>query len=182
MHTSAHMKIETLSLPGIRLIKPQRFFDQRGFFSETFHKQRYIDMGIRCEFVQDNHSFSQRGSLRGMHFQRFPGQAKLIWVLQGVIFDVVVDICPESATFGKWLGVYLDEEKGEQLFIPTGYAHGFCVISETAHVCYKVSSPFDPMEEKGFRYDDPDVGIQWPLSAFNLSEKDHKQPFLRQIL
>ncbi|MGB7127947.1 MAG: dTDP-4-dehydrorhamnose 3,5-epimerase [Candidatus Rhabdochlamydia sp.] len=176
------MKIETLSLPGISLIKPQRFFDQRGFFSETFHKQRYSEKGIHCEFVQDNHSFSQRGTLRGMHFQRTPGQAKLIWVMQGVIFDVVVDICPTRSTFGKWLGVYLDAEKGEQLFIPTGYAHGFCVISETAHVCYKVSSSFDPLEEKGFRYDDPDIGIKWPLSSVILSERDRNQPFLRQII
>jgi len=176
------MKIENLSLPGISLIKPQRFFDQRGFFSETFHKQRYREKGIHSEFVQDNHSFSQRGTLRGMHFQRTPGQAKLIWVMQGVIFDVVVDICPTHSTFGKWLGVYLDAEKGEQLFIPTGYAHGFCVISETAHVCYKVSSSFDPLEEKGFRYDDPDIGITWPLSSIILSEKDRNQPFLRQIV
>ncbi|MDR2539029.1 MAG: dTDP-4-dehydrorhamnose 3,5-epimerase [Chlamydiales bacterium] len=175
------MKIETLTLPGISLIKPQRFFDQRGFLSETFHKQRYVEKGIRCEFVQDNHSFSQYGTLRGMHFQRLPGQEKLIWVIQGVIFDVVVDICSTRSTFGKWLGVYLDAEKGEQLFIPTGYAHGFCVISETAHVCYKVSSFFDPLEEKGFRYDDPDVGIEWPLSSVILSEKDRNQPFLRQI-
>lgn len=176
------MKIETLTLPGLSLIKPQRFFDQRGFFSETFHKQRYIEKGIYCEFVQDNHSFSQRGTLRGMHFQGVPGQAKLIWVMQGVIFDVVVDICPTRGTFGKWLGVYLDAEKGEQLFIPTGYAHGFCVVSETAHVCYKVSNFFDPLEEKGFRYDDPDVGIKWPLSSVILSEKDRNQPSLRQII
>ncbi|HEV3270053.1 MAG TPA: dTDP-4-dehydrorhamnose 3,5-epimerase [Candidatus Rhabdochlamydia sp.] len=176
------MQIETLTLPGISLIKPQRFSDQRGFFSEIFHKQRYIEKGINCEFVQDNHSFSQRGTLRGMHFQRTPGQAKLIWVVQGVIFDVVVDICPTRSTFGKWLGVYLDAEKGDQLFIPTGYAHGFCVISETAHVCYKVDNFFDPLEEKGFRYDDPDVGIKWPLSSFILSEKDRNHPFLRQII
>lgn len=176
------MKTETLSLPGINLIKPERFFDQRGFFSEIFHKQRYENSGINCEFVQDNYSFSQRGTLRGMHFQRFPGQAKLLWVMQGIIFDVVVDICPTRSTFGKWLGIYLDAEKGEQLFIPMGYAHGFCVISETAHVCYKTSSLFDPLEEKGFRYDDPDVGIKWPLLSFILSEKDHNQPFLREIL
>ena len=176
------MQIETLTLPGISLIKPQRFSDQRGFFSEIFHKQRYIEKGINCEFVQDNHSFSQRGTLRGMHFQRTPGQAKLIWVVQGVIFDVVVDICPTRSTFGKWLGVYLDAEKGDQLFIPTGYAHGFCVISETAHVCYKVDNFFDPLEEKGFRYDNPDIGIKWPLSSFILSEKDRNHPFLRQII
>jgi len=175
------MEIENLALPGVKRIKMQRFVDHRGFFQELFVQSRFADKGMDTPFVQDNHSFSKYGTLRGMHFQRFPGQAKLISVLYGTIYDVVVDIRRDSPTFKQWLGLYLDAAKAEQLFVPVGYAHGFCVVSEEAHVCYKISSPYNPEEEKGFRYDDPEVGILWPQEARLLSEKDRLSPLLCEV-
>lgn len=175
------MQAQELSLPGVKLLKTKSFFDGRGFFRETFHKPLYAERGILCEFVQDNHSFSTRGTIRGMHFQRSPGQAKLISVVVGAIFDVVVDIRKDSPTYKQWIGVELEAEKGEQLFIPVGYAHGFCVLSESAHVCYKVSAVYDPHEEKGFRYNDPDVGILWPHASPILSERDKNSPLLCEV-
>lgn len=176
------MEVQLLSLPGVKLLRPKIFFDDRGFFRETFRRPLYVEVGINCVFDQDNHSYSRQGTVRGMHFQRSPGQAKLITVLQGKIFDVFVDIDPDSSSFGKWEGVYLDAEQGEQLFIPIGYAHGFCVMSETAHVCYKVSSIYNPLEEKGFRYDDPFVGIKWPIQHPVLSERDKMSPLLNEVI
>ncbi len=169
-------------LPGVKHIRSKIWADDRGFFRETFRKNLYAEAGVSCEFVQDNHSFSKKGTLRGMHFQRSPGQAKLITVISGKIFDVFVDIQPNSPTFGKWGGIYLSAEEGDQLFIPVGYAHGFCVLSEEAHVCYKVSSVYDPQEEKGFRYDDPFVGIDWPIASPLLSERDLQSPTLLESL
>lgn len=176
------MKVETLSLNGVKLLRPKIFFDARGFFRETFRKPLYEQAGIPSDFVQDNHSFSKRGTIRGMHFQRSPGQAKLVTVMQGKIFDVVVDVRPESPTFGKWEGVDLDASTGVQLFIPVGFAHGFCVVSDEAHVCYKVSSVYDPLEERCFRYDDPFVGIQWPEANPLLSERDRASPLLSEVI
>lgn len=176
------MEIENLALFEVKCIKPKRFFDERGFFQELFVQNRYAQQGITPIFVQDNYSFSRRGTLRGMHFQRFPGQAKLVSVICGKIYDVVVDIRRDSPTFKQWVGIYLDAQEGKQLFVPVGFAHGFCVVSEDAHVCYKVSSPYNPEEEKGFRYDDPDVGIIWPQETFLLSEKDRKSPSLLEVL
>jgi dTDP-4-dehydrorhamnose 3,5-epimerase len=175
------MQIKELKLSGVKFIKTRIFSDERGFFRETFHKLIYNNEGISCEFVQDNHSFSHKGTIRGMHFQRFPGQAKLVSVMQGTIYDVVVDIRKDSPTYRQWLGVYLDAEKGDQLFIPVGYAHGFCVVSELAHVCYKVSAVYDPLEETSFCFDDPQVGIEWPCSLPILSERDKKSPFLSEV-
>ena len=174
------MDVEELSLEGVRKIRPKIFLDDRGFFRETFRRPLYAAAGIDVDFCQDNHSFSKQGTVRGMHFQRLPGQAKLVSVMQGKIFDVVVDIRPLSPTFGKWEGVYLDE--AEQLFIPVGFAHGFCVMSETAHVCYKVSTVYDPLEERSFRFDDPFVGIVWPVEAPLLSERDRVAPLLKEAL
>jgi dTDP-4-dehydrorhamnose 3,5-epimerase len=176
------MEVKELSLPGVKLLRPRIFSDDRGFFRETFRKPLYAQAGIDCDFMQDNHSFSKRGTIRGMHFQRFPGQAKLISVMLGTIFDVFVDIRPESATFGKWEGVYLDGSKGEQLFIPIGYAHGFCVVSDTAHLYYKVSTLYDPAEERSFRFDDPSVGIDWPVKDPLISERDKICPLLAEAL
>lgn len=176
------MQVQELSLPGVKLLKPKIFFDDRGFFRETFRKPLYQQAGIDCDFLQDNHSFSKKATLRGMHFQRSPGQAKLVTVMEGEIYDVVVDIRPDSQTFGKWEGVYLDAAQGEQLFIPTGYAHGFCVLSDTAHLCYKVSALYNAAEERGFRFDDPFVGIHWPLEMPILSERDQNSPCLRDAL
>jgi dTDP-4-dehydrorhamnose 3,5-epimerase len=176
------MEVKELSLPGVKWIRPKTFFDDRGFFRETFRRPLYHQAGIDCDFVQDNHSFSKQGTIRGMHFQLTPGQAKLVTVMEGKIFDVFVDIRPDSPTFGRWDGVYVDAALGEQIFIPVGYAHGFCVISPYAHVCYKVSNIYNPLEERNFRFDDPDVGIRWPIETPVLSDRDRKSPLLKEAL
>lgn len=161
-------------------ITPKVFADNRGFFLESYQKIRYHEHGIRVEFVQDNHSFSKRNVIRGMHFQ--PGQAKLVYCAKGTIFDVAVDIRKGSPTFGKWEGVYLDGEKHQQLFIPDGFAHGFCVLSDEAHVMYKISSSYDASKERGFRFDDPDVNIVWPVTSPILSERDKNAPRMKDVL
>lgn len=176
------MQVQELSLQGLKLIKSKVYYDERGFFKESYRKPLYENRGIGCDFVQDNHSFSKKGTLRGMHFQRFPGQAKLVSVLSGKIFDVGVDMRKGSPTFGKWEGVFLDAESHEQLFLPSGFAHGFCVISDSAHVIYKVSTLYDPEEERGFRFDDPDVGIEWPPSQWIVSQRDLMASSFREAL
>jgi dTDP-4-dehydrorhamnose 3,5-epimerase len=176
------MEVQNLTLEGVKRIRLKVFFDDRGFFRETFRAPLYAEEGIPTVFAQDNHSFSKRGTIRGMHFQRSPGQAKLVTVMEGEIFDVVVDIRPASPTFGKWEGVYLNAKDGDQIFVPVGFAHGFCALSETAHVSYKVSAVYDPAEEFGFRYDDPSVGIVWPLENPVVSERDLRSPFLEEVV
>jgi dTDP-4-dehydrorhamnose 3,5-epimerase len=170
-----------LSLKGLILIKPKVFRDHRGFFLETFQQSTYEKLGISCPFVQDNHSFSLKGCIRGMHFQSFPGQAKLIRVALGKIYDVAVDIRPGSPTYGEWEAVILDDQSHHQLFIPNGFAHGFCVMSAEAHVLYKVSTPYDAQFEKGFRWNDPTVNIGWPVEHPIVSERDQQAPFLHEI-
>lgn len=176
------MHVIELPLPGVLLLSPKIFRDDRGFFRETFRKSVYETWGVGAEFVQDNHSYSTQGVLRGMHFQRTPGQAKLVTVVSGKIYDVVVDMRKHSPTFGKWEGVYLSDLLGEQLYIPEGYAHGFCVMSDEAHVIYKVSSFYDPLEEKSFRFDDSQVGIEWPIDNPLLSEKDRLAPSFAEVV
>jgi dTDP-4-dehydrorhamnose 3,5-epimerase len=171
-----------LSLPGLTLLKPRIFEDPRGFFVETYRKPLFESCGIACTFVQDNHSFSRRGTLRGMHFQAGPGQDKLVTVMAGEIYDVAVDIRPDSATYGKWEGVVLSGRTHHQLYIPAGFAHGFCVLSEEAHVLYKVSAVYQPERERGFRYDDPEVGIAWPIRAPILSERDRRNLSWREAM
>lgn len=175
------MQIDTLSLDGLRVIKPQVHQDARGFFIETYNAPRYQHGGITCKFVQDNHSRSSYGTIRGMHFQTEPGQAKLVRVTQGRIFDVAVDIRPQSKTFGQWQGVYLDAEAHHQLFVPVGFAHGFCVVSDVAEVQYKVSTVYNPQTEQGFLYNDPDVGIQWPVAAPKVSTRDTQAQSFAQL-
>jgi dTDP-4-dehydrorhamnose 3,5-epimerase len=175
------MEVTDLSLNGLKLIKPKVFKDNRGFFLETFSESLYKKMGIEWHFQQDNHSYSQKGCVRGMHFQAIPGQAKLVRVASGQIFDVAVDIRPSSPTFGQWEGVILDDQEHSQLYIPVGFAHGFCVLSNEAHVLYKVSAPYDPIQEKGFRWDDPTINIQWPKVDYILSERDRTAPFFQQL-
>ena len=159
---------------------------ERGFFLETYNRNAYQALGIECDFVQDNSSFSTRGVIRGMHFQEAPsqgqGQSKLVFVLQGEIFDVVVDIRPASSTFRQWLGVNLNSRMQQQLFIPAGFAHGFCTLSETAQIVYKVSQLYDPTRERSFYYNDPDVGIVWPITDPLLSLKDRQALCLRSLL
>lgn len=176
------MEVINLRLQGLVLIKPKVFKDSRGFFLESFQQSAYEKVGIHCPFVQDNHSFSQKGCIRGMHFQSFPGQAKLVRVAVGKIYDVAVDIRPSSPTFGQWEAVILDDQSHDQLFIPVGFAHGFCVLSEEAHVLYKVSTPYDSKFEKGFRWDDPTIKIEWPVEHPILSERDQQAPFLHETV
>jgi dTDP-4-dehydrorhamnose 3,5-epimerase len=172
-------RLET-RLEGPVLIEPVVHGDARGFFQETYRKRTFAELGVPDEFVQDNHSRSRRGVLRGMHFQ--PGQAKLVRCARGAILDVVVDIRRGSPAFGRWEGVELDDETHRQLYVPDGFAHGFCVLSELADVVYKVSTYYDPAAESGFRFDDPEVGIEWPRSLeLEISARDREAPLLREL-
>jgi dTDP-4-dehydrorhamnose 3,5-epimerase len=174
-------RLET-RLQGPALIEPKVFPDSRGFFHETYRRDAYADLGVDVEFVQDNHSRSTRGVVRGMHFQIGDGQAKLIRCARGSILDAVVDIRRGSPTFGEWEAFELDDENLRQLFVPVGFAHGFCVTSEVADVVYKCSSYYDGELERGIRFDDPDVGIEWPGGLDLLpSERDTNAPLLREI-
>jgi dTDP-4-dehydrorhamnose 3,5-epimerase len=168
------VEVVALELPGLKLIRPRVFSDARGFLLESYHRRRYEEHGIDCEFVQDNHSSSLRGTLRGLHYQSRPGQAKLMRVTRGRVFDVAVDIRADSRTFGGWAGAYLDAERHEQLFIPVGFAHGFCVLSDVAEVLYKASSEYDASTECAIKWDDPDIGIEWPLERPLLSARDQQ--------
>jgi dTDP-4-dehydrorhamnose 3,5-epimerase len=155
--------------------------DERGFFVETYRRSTFMDLGIQDEMVQDNHSRSRRGTLRGMHFQTAPGQAKLVRCARGRILDVVADLRRGSATFGEWEGFELDDEAMRQVYVPVGFAHGFCVLSDVADVVYKCSSYFEAPTEAGFAYDDPDVGIEWPGIELIVSERDRTAPRLAEI-
>lgn len=166
---------------GPLLITPPVHGDERGFFVETFRAAALAELGVDAEFVQDNHSRSGHAVVRGMHFQ--PGQAKLVRCARGAIFDVAVDIRLDSPGFGRWEGHVLDDEHHHQLFVPDGFAHGFCVLSDVADVVYKVSSYYDPAAEGGFRFDDPAVGIEWPIPPERLvvSVRDRTAPTLAEI-
>jgi dTDP-4-dehydrorhamnose 3,5-epimerase len=166
-------------LSGPLLIRPAVHGDERGFFMETYRRSGYADAGIGEEFVQDNHSRSRRGIVRGMHFQ--PGQSKLVRCARGTILDVLVDIRPGSPTFGEWEAYELSDADGSQLYCPDGFAHGFCVTSEEADVVYKVSTYYDPATESGFRYDDPAVGIEWPAIELTPSQRDASAPSLADL-
>ena len=161
-------------LPGIKIIRPQIFGDDRGFFFESYSASAYAAAGIDTVFVQDNHSRSVKGTLRGVHYQSRPGQAKLVRVVLGRIWDVMVDIRRNSPTFGRWEAVELDDTAREQLFIPIGFAHGFCVLSDFAEVEYKVSAPYDPKTECSISYADPELAIQWPVAQPLLSVRDQQ--------
>lgn len=163
------------------LLAPAVHGDERGFFMETFRADTWGAEGVPSDFVQDNHSRSKRGTVRGIHFQTRPGQGKLVRVARGSVLDVVVDLRRGSPTFGEWEAVELDDEGGHQLFIPIGFGHGFCVLSDVADFVYKVTSYFDPATESGFRYDDPDVGIEWPDLELLYSERDRTAPRLAEI-
>ena len=176
------MRTLQTSLAGVLQIEPAVYGDHRGFFAETFREDAWRDIGIDMAFVQDNHSRSRRGTLRGMHFQTSPGQAKLIRCARGAIFDVVVDLRRGSPTFGRWEGFVLDDESMRQLFVPIGFAHGFCVTSEVADVVYKCSSYYDAETESGIAYDDPAIGIEWPLGVEPIvSERDATAPRLANV-
>lgn len=168
------MNITRFDLEGLLLIEPRVFGDARGFFLESWNERRYREAGMAATFVQDNLSFSRRGALRGLHFQNPAAQAKLVSVLQGEVFDVAVDIRRSSPTFGRWHGVSLSEENKRQFFIPPGFAHGFAVLSETALFFYKCTEFYMPQHEATIAWNDPDIGIQWPVVNPVLSEKDQR--------
>ncbi len=167
------MDVETTSLPGVLIITPRVFRDARGFFLESYNQERFQERGIHTVFVQDNHSRSVRGTLRGLHFQLPPAeQVKLVRVVRGRIWDVAVDIRVGSPTFGRWVGVELSAENFRQIYIPAGFAHGFCVLSEEAEVLYKASHVYSPAHERGIVWNDAALGISWPTAEPLLSERD----------
>lgn len=176
------IEFERLGLDGVVLVKPVVWPDTRGFFLETYHQEKYQAGGIPDPFVQDNHSFSAGRILRGLHAQLRQPQGKLVRVILGEIFDVAVDIRPESPTFGRWVGAVLSGENFHQLYIPPGYAHGFCVLSATAHVQYKCTKPYDRDDEIAIVWNDPEIGIAWPVQDPVLNDKDRNAPRLAEIV
>jgi dTDP-4-dehydrorhamnose 3,5-epimerase len=175
------MKIIPTELPGAVIIEPQVFGDARGFFMETWNGPRYEAAELPGVFVQDNVSMSRRGVLRGLHYQEPNPQGKLLTVLQGEIFDVAVDIRRGSPHFGRWVGVTLSGDNRRQFYVPPGFAHGFCVTSETALVMYKCTEVYQPRNDRGVRWNDPRIGIVWPISDPLVSEKDGRAPLLDEI-
>lgn len=173
-------KFKRLEIPEVILAEAQAFADQRGLFKETFKESVFSSNGINTRFVQDNYSNSIKNVLRGLHYQKDPkAQAKLVMVLQGKIFDVAVDIRKGSPTYGKWISETLSDENHRMLYIPEGFAHGFCVLSEKANVIYKVNSEYSPEHERGIRWDDPDVAIKWPTDNPLVIKKDLELPLLK---
>lgn len=168
-------------IPGVVLIEPKIFGDSRGWFFESWNKEKYEHIGIKGNFVQDNISYSKYGVLRGLHYQKPHTQGKLVFVLQGEVWDVVVDLRTESPTFKKWRAYKLTGEKKEQLYIPEGMAHGFCVLSDEAAIQYKCTDKYSPNDEKGIRWDDNELLIPWPINDPLISDKDKNLPFMREL-
>ncbi len=168
-------------IDGLVVVEPEVHGDERGFLVETFRDDAWRELGIDVEFVQDNHSRSGRNTLRGLHFQTSPGQAKLVRCLRGKVWDVAVDLRRDSPTYGQWEGYELDDESHRQLFVPAGFGHGFCVLSEIADVHYRLSSYYDPATEAGIAWDDPDVGVEWRVTEPLLSERDKAAPRLAEV-
>ena len=176
------MKVTEAGLSGLLLIEPRVFRDDRGYFLETWHAERYKEAGIQKDFVQANRSHSKKGVLRGLHYQLGQPQGKLVRVLRGEVFDVAVDIRKGSPTFARWKGFHLSEGNHHQLYIPEGFAHGFYVISDTADFAYFCTDYYSPEEERGIRWDDPDIAIKWPEGEKMISEKDQACPHLNDTL
>lgn len=182
------MTIRPTAIPGVVVVEPVTHGDARGFFRERFEQARYAEAarahgapGLAGPFVQDNHSRSRRGVLRGLHFQRRHPQGKLVECARGRIYDVAVDLRKDSPTFGRWVGVELDDASGRQLWVPPGLAHGFCVLSDEADVLYRCTAPYRPDDEGGLAWDDPALGIDWPVGAPSLSERDRRWPRLAEL-
>ena len=176
--------VETCEIEGLKVITPKVFGDARGYFVETYNKNDFVAAGIDCEFVQDNQSASSRGVLRGLHFQKQFPQDKLVRCINGEVFDVAVDLRKGSKTFGKWFGVTLSAENKKQFFIPKGFAHGFLVLSDYAEFAYKCSDFYHPNDEGGIRFDDPDIGVEWPFEEgveLLMSDKDKKWPGIKEM-
>jgi dTDP-4-dehydrorhamnose 3,5-epimerase len=175
------MDIIPTSIEGLLIIEPKIFKDRRGFFMETYNRQKYEDAGLSDTFVQDNLSYSQKNTIRGLHFQIRHPQAKLVQVISGEIFDVAVDLRRGSATFGIWTGERLSDKNGRQMYIPKGFGHGFCVLSEFALFYYKCSDFYAPDDEGGIIWSDRDIGIEWPVKSPVISEKDKQYPKLSSL-
>ena len=175
------MKVTATDLPDVLLVEPDVFCDARGFFLETYHRQKYAAAGIEAGFVQDNHSHSTRGTLRGLHAQVGRPQGKLVRAVRGKMFDVAVDIRVGSPRFGRWTGALLSGDNFRQLYIPPGFAHGFCVLSEEVDVEYKCTDLYTPDDEITIAWDDPEIGIAWPIAVPVLSEKDRQAPQLAAL-
>lgn len=177
-------KFEKTDIEGLYVIEPTLFGDHRGYFMETYNEKDFTEAGIDVKFVQDNESKSKKGVLRGLHFQKKNPQGKLVRVLEGEVFDVAVDLRANSKTYGKWFGVVLSAEKHNQFYIPEGFAHGFYVLSDTATFCYKCTRLYDPTDEGGLMWNDPDIGIDWGIKEGDeilLSDKDKNHPSLKNL-
>lgn len=172
----------TTRMEGLVLIEPDVHSDGRGFFMETYRSELWEELGVTASFVQDNHSRSSARTIRGLHFQTEPGQPKLVRLARGRAWDVVVDLRRSSPTFGQWEAFELDDVQHRQLFIPVGFAHGFCALSETVDFVYKVGSYYDAAAEKGIAWDDPDLAIDWPVSTPLISNRDRDLPRLRDVI
>jgi dTDP-4-dehydrorhamnose 3,5-epimerase len=172
------MQIEETDIPGVLVVSPKVFGDERGFFLESYNKKVFQQAGIEPEFIQDNHSKSTRGVVRGLHYQKKFPQGKLIRVIQGEVLDVIVDIRKGSPTFSRWISILLSAENKKQVWIPGGLAHGFAVISETVELCYKATDYYHPEDEAGIRWNDPQLSINWQVQNPLLSEKDRQLPLL----
>ena len=175
------MKIIETPMEGLLLVEPRVFSDDRGFFLETYQRDRYVEAGITDNFVQDNLSRSKKGVLRGLHFQVKRPQSQLVSVVRGIVFDVVVDVRPSSPTFGQWYGVELSDINARQLYMAPGFAHGFCVLSDWADFKYKVDRKYDHGDEGGLVWNDPEVNIKWPLKDLQIISRDASFPMLRNI-
>ena len=171
------IEIESLEIPDVKLIKTKTFFDSRGFFKQTYHAEEYKNFGISAEFIQDNHSLSNKNVLRGLHYQLNHPQAKLVQVNKGKVYDVAVDMRKNSPSFKKWIGVFLSEENGYQLFIPRGFAHGFLALEQDTQFSYKCDNVYVKNDEYGLRWDDPSINIEWPSTpTLEISKKDKALP------
>lgn len=175
------MNVEEMGLPGVLLFEPDVFGDDRGFFMETYNRRRYREAGLDVEFVQDNLSYSRHGILRGLHFQNPDQQGKLVYVLEGEVFDVAADIREGSPHFGEWVGCALSAENGSQLYVPEGFAHGFVVTGDDALLAYKCTALYNREADSVVRWDDPQIGIDWPVETPELSEKDRSAPLLSEM-
>ena len=175
------IEVSKTPLSGVVIVENRVFEDERGFFMETFNQKRFKDVGLPAEFLQDNHSRSTRGVLRGLHYQYPQWQGKLVRVIRGAVFDVAVDIRADSMTFGKWFGIELNDENRLQLYIPPGFAHGFLTLSDEVDLVYKCTSLYKPEDDACIAWNDPDIGIEWPISDPLVSEKDAAAPRLSEI-
>jgi dTDP-4-dehydrorhamnose 3,5-epimerase len=179
----SNFKFQKLDIEGLYIVEPKVFGDERGYFMETYHYEDFKAAGIDREFVQDNQSLSKKGVLRGLHYQKEHPQGKLVRVFKGTVFDVAVDLRKNSKTYGKWQGVILSDENKKMFYIPEGFAHGFLVLSEEAVFSYKCTDFYHPEEEDGFLWNDPEIGIEWPIEEnmqLTFSEKDKKYQSFRE--